>query len=249
MDEHISVQFYGDVLLDDAIGVPQSLGDVQQAMRRVPELVRRQNDGKGVQLEYVLLALDSVERIVLQSSSSSSAALTGIVGRLDDELAMRVQHEFDALLVERQQIADLRSLVTEHSALLNRSTIADFQRALVAIDVRESALRREFKSELLAVRAGKLCAQQMLTAGKLEELNHHIANEFLAEHKWLRVKLRWLHMLRTGYNIRSLPKSDTLDHLLHIDGVSNSFKMNSKLQYSQAKTRTHICLIKNKINI
>ena len=91
-------------------------------MKDVPNLVKAHNYGKGLQLEYTLLNLAAIEKVVLEEEKSADR----VVQYVDNAIISRCEHKMEELLLAKQKFNDLYERVKENANVLNGQVLVDF---------------------------------------------------------------------------------------------------------------------------
>jgi hypothetical protein len=97
---NLSIKYYGDVLSNDG-SLPQTYEVALDLMRRISQDVLRCNDGKGVQLEYELMPLKTVEEFFRLGER-----VNRLINQLNIETIKRTEAEFDRFASAKQDFND-----------------------------------------------------------------------------------------------------------------------------------------------
>ena len=91
-------------------------------MKNAPNLIKGNNDAKGVQLEYTLLPLATIEKMVLEEENPVNRAVQSI----DNALIADCLHKMEELELAKQNFNDLYERVKENANILNGQVLVSF---------------------------------------------------------------------------------------------------------------------------
>ena len=116
------VQFFGDIELKN--GLATTVDDVIQIMKDVPNLVKKLNGGKGAQLEFTLLPLEAIEKVVLEEENTVDRSVQPI----DDDMINECEGNLEEVLWAKQKFNDLHERVKENAHVLMGKVLVDFNK-------------------------------------------------------------------------------------------------------------------------
>ena len=200
------MKFYGDVLLGDG-QLPKTVDEVVEVMRNVPNLVKKQNSGKGVQLEYTLLPLEEVEKIVL-----GKAHVERLVQKIDEYVIMELSDHLDELLVTKQKFNDLHKQIHANIEFFPNQVLQDFNEMKRSMNSREIKFRNALRETLVQVRSGKKDPSEIYF-DELLTIKQDV-DGFIHEKMKIKNKLYLMNTMSIKYNVQFLPKSESIDTLM-----------------------------------
>ena len=135
-----SLKFFGDVLPDSAIEFPHTLDGALSMMRKMRQLVKECNDGKGKPLTYVMFPLSSV-------AFQNYVAVTKLTGRtvrnLQEGGIIQVIKMFDHITELRQKVHDQVDELNDHSRCVTLSELRQTRSLENSFEVQPPAARSE----------------------------------------------------------------------------------------------------------
>ena len=109
-------------------------------MNDVPNLVKEHNGGKGAQLEYTLLPLADIEKVVLEVEKP----MERIVQYIDDEIINDYEYKIEQLQLAKQAFNDLHTRVKCNQQVVTSRVLNEFNQLKIKTRNEESlvALKR-----------------------------------------------------------------------------------------------------------
>ena len=117
--ERFSLKIFGDVTPDDSEEFPQNFDDAVAMMNRVPQLVKRYNEGKGKPLTYIMLP---ISRLAAGIPSKRLKTFRSV----DDNWTTKIVRIFDQINDIRQKVYDQIEDLNNHS---DRITAKELEQA------------------------------------------------------------------------------------------------------------------------
>ena len=116
-------------------------------MKEVPNIVKKENDGKGAQLEYVLISIAAIETVVLGEKQPADR----IVEAIDDNIISDFELKIEELQLAKQSFNDLHTRVQDNEQKLKRQVINEFNQQKAKIRNEETKFLNNLKNSLVKV--------------------------------------------------------------------------------------------------
>jgi len=142
--EGISVEIVGDVLPDE---FPQTLEDAQETMKKLPELVKKSNGGKGKPVAYVMLPLSA---IASRKLSQRLKTFTSV----DDARMKKIVRLFDHMTALTQKVYDQVEELRNPKDHVTSRELEEACRLANDIKDHQASVQHEFKQLLMSIRTG-----------------------------------------------------------------------------------------------
>ena len=143
-----SFDIFGDVLPEGLDEFPQTLDDALALMRKLPQMSRRYNDGKGMPLKYVMLPVSHL------ASHKPSPPLKTFVNA-GETWTIKIVKLFDVITELRQKVYDLVEELTDYSYCMTANELEEARRIKDELEVQEAAEKQELIQLLEDIRSAR----------------------------------------------------------------------------------------------
>ena len=116
-------------------------------MKSLPNLVKGFKDAKGVPLEYKLLPLAAIEKVVLQEENPTDR----IVQSIDNAIISECELKMEGLFLAKQKFNYLYERVKDNEHLLNGQLLVDFNILKTKTTKDEKAFFKNLSENLVQV--------------------------------------------------------------------------------------------------
>ena len=127
--------------------LPTTADDVIKIMKSLPNLVKGFKDAKGVPLEYKLLPLAAIEKVVLQEENPTDR----IVQSIDNAIISECELKMEGLFLAKQKFNYLYERVKDNEHLLNGQLLVDFNILKTKTTKDEKAFFKNLSENLVQV--------------------------------------------------------------------------------------------------
>ena len=127
--------------------MPTTADDVIKIMKSLPNLVKGFKDAKGVPLEYKLLPLAAIEKVVLQEENPTDR----IVQSIDNAIISECELKMEGLFLAKQKFNYLYERVKDNEHLLNGQLLVDFNILKTKTTKDEKAFFKNLSENLVQV--------------------------------------------------------------------------------------------------
>jgi len=150
--QRLSFAFFSDGLLDSLEEFPQTFAGASALMRKVPELIRKYNDGKGKPVTYIMLPvsfLPAQKPLHHRESLSTCEPVSSV----DESRAIRTVHLFDNIAELRQKVHDQIDELNSHSYCVTSSELEEARRIENDLEVHVCRVKDELAQLLKDIRS------------------------------------------------------------------------------------------------
>jgi len=137
-------EIFGDVLPDSDDEFPQSLDGAMALMKKVPQLVRNSNHGKGKPLTYIMMPVSCV------FSTEEPKMFKG----LDEVWTTKIVNVFEHITEARQKVQDQIEKVNANSYCATQGEMENTRRTEDKLEEQEAAAKKDFTEHLREIRLG-----------------------------------------------------------------------------------------------
>ena len=116
-------------------------------MKNLPNQVKGYNNDKGAQLEYKLLPLSAIEKVILEIESPRDLSCQSI----DDAIISECEHTIEELLLAKQKFNDLYQRVKDNAHVLHRQVLIDFNEKKKKTAADETRCRKGLSETIVQV--------------------------------------------------------------------------------------------------
>ncbi|CAG8615968.1 4350_t:CDS:1 [Ambispora gerdemannii] len=205
-----SINIVGDIVPNEK-ALPQSFEEAKKIVASLPQCTKEYNNGKGVPVEYTLLPLSELAKIL-----NHRIAINNIITNLNEETIIRVEQLFDSLIKSKQSLNDLHESAKSISDFLPEIILNEINTYLTKVSTEEAKFRRELAESLVKVRSGKEGIDKLESKLKQFEngaLSKQSIIEFIDNHRLIYTKIEFISALKAN-EIRYLGKKSTINNIL-----------------------------------
>jgi len=149
-ENRFSLEIFGDVLLDSSDEFPDTLEGAVAMMNRIPLLIQKSNNGKGIPLIYVMIPLSSP---AFKSYLGDSRLKIPAVSNLGEGQIVQVIHLFDYMSELQQKAHDLVDELNDHGHCVTRNELREARSYERSLKAQQGTARDELAKLLVKVRS------------------------------------------------------------------------------------------------
>ncbi|KAB8267137.1 hypothetical protein BDV30DRAFT_244581 [Aspergillus minisclerotigenes] len=154
-EKNFEISVHADVLAEDGL-VPTNFATALEFVSKVPEYIKKSNDGKGKPLVYTLLPVN-VLKFLFQPETKAEIILKQLA---EDTLGMFVDL-FDKFRQIQQTVDEYDSFISTRRSYVPGDHIEEVKRISNEVQNKQAKLKSEFAVILKAVRGGEMSVDKL----------------------------------------------------------------------------------------